>query len=825
MKRKLFKGVLVYAVCASMAFATVPILAEGNSTTVGKNTGSAVKEEIVPVGWSTIDAAYLATINNKILDISSLDTSTGNKSIEIPSSVSNITIKGNTSKIYSGLSIVVQTRTTPLNLTIQDLKMSVSGNGIDVTRNTSITTLIIEGENSIVSTGANGIAVYTGNTLEIDAPTNSETLTIQAGNSSAGIGGSNYNTIKQGNGKIVIKGGTINVRGGNLAAGIGAGESASTEQQDIIIEDGIINAQGGSGGAGIGTAYMKAADATNIIIEGGTVKAQGGDRGAGIGGGSQDNGGKGFKVLIKGGEVEARGRLGGAGIGAGAQGAVESVTITGGIIKAYGSDDGASKGGAGIGGGSERGCSLIVIGEETPVDNNPFIQEAIGGLGAAGIGTGCEGNGNEVIKLLDGIIGLAQGSGGAAGIGGGLSRGFQEIYIKNTQVQHAYGSGGAAGIGTGKEGSHGTNKITIESELYVGAANYNGSIISALGGGYNRDTGHSKVTLKSEVFMSNNKIGELDVTNSIPNLKVYAFECYKEDGVTKIGTGLDFSIRSNSDPSLKLHPDNYSNGTIYGYLKDIGSQKLGVATDYYMEIVDAATGKTYYAEEFARDTSDPNLTIIKMKFVEKKFAAAIVNAMTLNGSKIIPFSTTNIDFVTKLEEDTSVTKPLLDEFLRGQAEIDFNKAATDITPFDLSRAESIRFMVYKRDGLETDTVTPKYTYDSTLTNELNNSISTNIILDNVNKKMIIKYPAGLLNYGEYKIRILLPNTLTKDVNKYIVENVETAVVAEQNKKLTATITYGIKTYITIDGRNVAKEQTGSSNIDVDARYYYLTKIN
>lgn len=813
MKRKLFKGVLVYAVCACVAFATVPILAEENSATVSKDTGTVVKEEIVPTGWNAIDGTYLETINNKVLDISSLSISTGNKSIEIPNSVSNITIKGDTSKIYSGLSIVVKTRTTPLNLTIEDLKISGSGTGMDVTGNSSTTSLMIKGENSIVSTGANGIAVYTGNTLVIDADSDASTLIIRAGNESAGIGGRFYTgagEIKKGNGKITIKGGTIDVVGGAYAAAIGSAKGALTKQEEIVISGGHITATGGMNAAGIGSGNEVASEATQISISGGTIIANGKGGGAGIGMGFKC-GQTPFDISILGGTITAVGEAGGAGIGGGLESHANKIIIKGGIIeKAEGSGSAA-----GIGAGGSRGFELIQIGASNVKSDNPTIKNVKGGAsGGCAIGTGAygSGTGNETILLYSGIIDELSASGGAAAIGGGNERGVKEIQIGYTRIGKVYSSGGGTAIGGGRIGQNGEGKVTLlpGSVIY---ADTDGE--SVLGGGLDRSL---PVILQGEAFLGKNNIDY--VQSKDPNINNYAFECYKAIGATRqLMTTGDFTVKSQNDPNIELKPTTDNSGRIYAYLHDLSGKKIG-DSGYYFRIKDG--DDIYYAQEFER-IIEGSLTVLKMEFIKLEVPKPKGEIKEVSGSKIIPYAVSNIDVVSRVEEDTSgVAKDGNDDVNYVNLIIKLNPQTSDVAPFDLSDTNKIKFIVYERSGVKPGTTEPNYVYSSTLTTQMQTSAVINY--DLANKQIKVEYPTGLKKYGEFKISVLIPNTLNKEIKKYLTENVESG-NADEHKIITAQVEYGITRYFKIDNIRYSEQRSDSKTANVTVPYWYLTKIN
>ena len=103
------------------------------------------------------------------------------------------------------------------------------------------------------------------------------TLNVTGGNGAAGIGGGSFSHL----GNIIISGGTVTATGGYGATGIGTGSSFSY-CGDIIISGGTVTANGGVYAVGIGGGYNESS-CQNITISGGTVTATGDYRAAGIG--------------------------------------------------------------------------------------------------------------------------------------------------------------------------------------------------------------------------------------------------------------------------------------------------------------------------------------------------------------------------------------------------------------------------------------------------------------------------------------------------------------------------------------------------------------
>lgn len=200
--------------------------------------------------------------------------------------------------------------------------------------------LILEGSNTLIS-GKNyaGLFVPSGASVTIMG-TNSDSLTVSSDNGDtnqassdindgygAGIGGS------QGSEDC----GTVIIKGGNITAIGGYGESARSASSYAL------SVHGAAGIGGADGVKVHGGDGGTVLIEGGTVTAMGGAYAAGIGGGASNSsggwiGGNGGTVTITGGTVNAtcdRHRLIGSGIGGGGGlrgGEGGTVTITGGIV-------------------------------------------------------------------------------------------------------------------------------------------------------------------------------------------------------------------------------------------------------------------------------------------------------------------------------------------------------------------------------------------------------------------------------------------------------------------------------------------------------------
>lgn len=237
-------------------------------------------------------------------------------------------------------------------------------------------------EKGIHVTGENSLTIYGQEARDgrIDATAIEE---------QAAIGG---NSDEPG-GILTINGGTIDVKGGVDAAGIGGGFGSNGTGGYITINNGNVYAKGGSQAAGIGGGANagETENAEKIIINGGMIEATGGGYGAGIGGGRNQNGGC---IEINGGCITATGINGGAGIGSGAgRNGDNVITISGGKIYANGSFFN-NRSSAGIGGGDlSAGGSITISGAEVHATGGEGSPDGDG----IGNGSGYEGADADVV--------------------------------------------------------------------------------------------------------------------------------------------------------------------------------------------------------------------------------------------------------------------------------------------------------------------------------------------------------------------------------------------------------------------------------------------
>lgn len=343
-------------------------------------------------------------------------------------------------------------------ITLENYSVSLSQSPFVVSEGATLTLLIGEGTSTITgataltSGGHAGIEVSPGGTVVIDKvegandadcilnmkggndsaaigatdnkscgniEINGGTITAEAGDEAACIGGGNINargdyTI----GRITINGGVVNAKGRDRGAGIGVGlvqQTCTVTAEGIYINGGEVTAIDMNDGraAGIGTGEVSAGEVTvnEIVITGGTVTAAASMRangsllvpqeaaGAGIGTGIIETGGKATikKIEISGGDVTATGADRGAGIGTGeaylqnSSVTIESIEISGGNVTANGGAEAA-----GIGTGVANGAAGNTAAEVTNITISGGTVTAKKGASTTGsdIGKATSNNGN-----------------------------------------------------------------------------------------------------------------------------------------------------------------------------------------------------------------------------------------------------------------------------------------------------------------------------------------------------------------------------------------------------------------------------------------------
>ena len=269
-----------------------------------------------------------------------------------------------------------------------------------------------------------------------------------------------------------------------------------------------------------------------------------------------------------------------------------TLTISGtgtGTLEAYG-----GQGGAGIGSGSQKGCSNIVIESGTIT--------AHGGEWGAGIGSGNVGGGGNAgvlggsnITINDGDV-KAYGGSEAAGIGGGLKGNGKDITINGGTV-HAESGGGkgpVAAIGGGRVDGKGENiqitggnvtlKTVDDDDIYIGNGQQEAEIDPSklLGTIIKLDENDVKVAEIVQDF--NIKINDTPVTRkNYQDILGDGVLCYDiEEKTLKLKDGKSFvgdlTITAPADVSIDLEADasHVVNGdlTVNG-AKDVKVTKLG----------------------------------------------------------------------------------------------------------------------------------------------------------------------------------------------------------------------------------------------------------
>lgn len=348
-----------------------------------------------------------------------------------------------------------------------------------------------DAETSEVKTTDNTVTVNSNEGKTVNVTLDNVNIdTSETGEAAVSVTGSGNTNIELNGNNTLTSGGWQAGLEHNKETDSEGNETSGTLTITDTDKNGSLTATGHFGGAGIGGGNIK--NAGKIEITGGTITAVGAEDGAGIGGGGGGGIGGDADITISGGTITAIGGqpeniagIGGAGIGGGGLGGSADITITGdAVIKEAIGGNGA----AGIGSGMGNPWTsepLITVGNVT-IEGNAKVDSAVGGAnGAAGIGGGTLGIGNVTIRG-NAQIGKATGGDEGAGIGGGVL-GTGDVTIEgNVTIENAQGGAGAAGIGGGAETQPDTedtrNKVSIKS-TEAGSPN-----ITATGGGAYKDS-------------------------------------------------------------------------------------------------------------------------------------------------------------------------------------------------------------------------------------------------------------------------------------------------------------------------------------------------
>lgn len=190
----------------------------------------------------------------------------------------DVTLAQEDFRVASDMSVTGQTDKSLIladgvTLTLNGLKIN---NQIKCEGNAHI--ILADGSTNVINTsklfGMAGIGVASSGKLVLAGNGRVE---ITAGEYGSGIGSSYYLVAGKTCGDIEIQGGTLSVKGGDAAPGIGFGVKGGT----ITVTGGDLTVTGGWCGPGIGTTYGGSCE--GIVISGGTVVSVGNDVAAGIG--------------------------------------------------------------------------------------------------------------------------------------------------------------------------------------------------------------------------------------------------------------------------------------------------------------------------------------------------------------------------------------------------------------------------------------------------------------------------------------------------------------------------------------------------------------
>lgn len=422
-----------------------------------------------------------------------------------------------------------------------DISISAGENGNNVTQGGTTTendtdTVIKSKDSSTASSNTVTIDADEGKTVNVTLE-NVNIDTSDTGEAAVSVTGSGNTNIELNGNNTLTSGGWDAGLEHNKETDSEGNETSGTLTITDTDKNGSLTATGGrNGGAGIGGRNIE--NAGKIEITGGTITAVGAEDGAGIGGGGGGGGiGGDADITISGGTITAIGGqpenifgIGGAGIGGGGYGGSADITITGdAVIKEAIGGNGA----AGIGSGMGNPWTsepLITVGNVT-IEGNAKVDSVVGGAnGAAGIGGGTFGIGNVIIRG-NAQIGNATGGDEGAGIGGGVL-GTGDVTIEgNVTIENAQGGAGAAGIGGGAETEPDTkdtrNKVSIKSTeagspdiTATGGGASDGSLpgAAAIGSGSVADDAtevKSDITIEGKVTINATGGGDIAIGDSV----------------------------------------------------------------------------------------------------------------------------------------------------------------------------------------------------------------------------------------------------------------------------------------------------------------------
>ncbi|MDR1536953.1 MAG: hypothetical protein LBU32_02970 [Clostridiales bacterium] len=331
----------------------------------------------------------------------------------------------------------------------------------------------------------------------------------------AGIGvGSN--SSRYASGEIAISGGFFYISGGSYGSGIGGGYNSCPVNIEIsggIINSGIINSSTLPGGTGIGGIWIYSDDDSvysTISISGGQIISRGDGIGAGIGT-------KNDRITISGNAF-----VNASNISDSVQGSPGIRVIGSGYVVIEGDAEVQAMGGrgaAGIGSGKgETGGDISISGDskvtaesenlgagigsgENSQAGGIAISEsaevyATGGAGGAGIGSGHESPAGGSVAISGSARVTATGGTFAAGIGSGEFSDFGDILISGNPTVTASGGEGGSGIGSGSGGTY-TGNINILSGTV--AASAIASTLPSAGIGGKNFTGNVEIGAASHI--------------------------------------------------------------------------------------------------------------------------------------------------------------------------------------------------------------------------------------------------------------------------------------------------------------------------------------
>ena len=403
------------------------------------------------------------------------------------------------------------------------------------------------------------------------------------------------------------------------------------------------------------------------------------------------------------GTLEAYGGQGGAGIGSGSQKGCSNIVIESGTITAHGGEWGAGIGSGNVGGSGNAG----VLGGSNITINDGDVT-AYGGSKAAGIGGGFKGNGKDI--TINGGTVRAESydeTGSTAAIGGGRWDGKGEnIQITGGDVTVKSGTGVWIG---------GTNgEITIDTSILLGTitklnkdGNQVGNKVVQNFGIYVDDkpvTSENYQNLKSGRIVYDPEQKTLTAANRIKNL--LKIRAPKTDVILNGGIGRgDLTIGQQDDPSVvgaddvTVTSDQYATIDGWAYINCTG--KVNISSDEDMAVNGNlniyASSEVILSADSSAVTGSANITSNGDVTIESTDGRA-AQELTINKAQNVTITIS--DDERAVSEDTKITAS-------GTVTLKNNAQGGRVGTVDFTQADGKAYVYYISDEPDAKLIDPR----------------------------------------------------------------------------------------------------------------------